>query len=72
MGNRTITFNLPDGREDALIEEFAAANGWEAGNGTPAAWAKKVLAGVIRDSIRSARQRVLQEAINTVEEESIA
>ena len=68
MGNRSITFTLPDGREDALIQEFATANGWTVGNGTAAAWAKQVLAGVIRDSILSARRRAAMEAIPAVEE----
>lgn len=56
MANRTITFNLPDGQEDALILEFATFHGWTSDNGfTTAAWAKKVLAEVIKESIKNYR-----------------
>lgn len=56
MANRTITFNLPDGQEDALILEFATFHGWTSDNGfTATAWVKKVLAEVIKESIKTNR-----------------
>ena len=56
MAEITIKFNLPDGQEQALIEEFATFHGWT-GEGTAAAYAKKVVSEVIRESIKNSRQQ---------------
>ena len=56
MAEITIKFNLPDGQEAALIREFAEFHGWTEGNGTPAAYAKNILAETIRNSIKSSRE----------------
>jgi uncharacterized membrane protein required for colicin V production len=60
MGTVNISFTLPDGEEQALITEFATFHGW-IGEGTAAAHAKKVLAEVIRESIKHSREQQAQE-----------
>ena len=61
MAEISIKLNLPDGQEQALITEFATFHGWT-GEGTAAAHAKRVLAEVIRESIKNSRQQAAQNA----------
>ena len=63
MANRSIVISLPAGREDALIEEAAGYLGWSPGNGsgTAARWIRKEVAGMLRDVIRTGRERTRRE-----------
>lgn len=56
MAIRNIPVNLPDGQEDALIAEFSTYNGWD-GQGSAAAYAKKIIAAAIVDSLKSGRKK---------------
>lgn len=60
MGVIQLSFSLPDGQETALIAEFATFHGWT-GTGTASAYAKSVLAEVIRTSIRNSREDAAQK-----------